>query len=142
MGRPTKLTPEIEAQILKLVRGHNYAETAARACGISKDTFRSWVTMGQKGHRRFRAFSQAIDEAMAISEVKLVAEASNGGPKGIAALAILERKHCHTWGRRVALMPVADGETSGVRRLDVSIEVLEPRPRQVVDATASSHITG
>lgn len=42
IGRPSKLTPEVERCILKYVRKGNYAQTAARQCGIGDRTLIQW----------------------------------------------------------------------------------------------------
>lgn len=70
MGRPTKLTPELAAQITKYVRAGAYIETAAAACGLSKDTFYEWLKRGNKEKTGpFAEFTDAINKAMAASEI-------------------------------------------------------------------------
>ena len=47
-GRPTVLTPALIKKIISFLRGGSYIETAAAACGISKETFYDWLKKAAK----------------------------------------------------------------------------------------------
>ncbi len=67
-GRPTLLTPEIQAKIVDRVRRGNYPSVAAGSCGIGRSTFFRWMAQGEaepdSAYRDFRdAVKDAADEA-------------------------------------------------------------------------------
>ena len=101
-GRPTKYTTELGEQIVNLVRAGNYVETAANASGVSKNTIYDWMRKGARGDKRYTTFSDAINKAMAQSEMwdlAQIAKASAGGSWQASAWR-LERKHPERYGRK------------------------------------------
>ena len=66
-GRPTKLTPELEAEILELIGGYGLTYTdACRCVGLAETTFYKWKQRGQEtGRGLFREFIQKLGEAEA-----------------------------------------------------------------------------
>lgn len=89
-GRPTKLTPQVEARILKVVVEGNYAETAAEAAGIDRATFLRWMQRGRDGLEPYAAFAAKVTRARAEAETKLVRVIrQSGGAQG--AQWLLER---------------------------------------------------
>lgn len=54
-GRPSQLTPELQAKIVTVVRAGNYLKTAAQYNGVGESTLRLWL---QKG----RAAAEARDQ--------------------------------------------------------------------------------
>lgn len=91
-GRPTKLTPELQRQIVGLIAAGNYPDVAAAACGVSKATFYEWIQRGLGEHptrgptRALAEFAAAIEQAIAKAEVRLVmkaAEYTDGTRKGV-----------------------------------------------------------
>jgi len=100
-GRPTKLTPDLQAKIVEALKAGNYAEVAARHVGIASSTFYDWMKRGGEGDRRFSEFSEAIGEAEAFAHaraVTIIAKAMADDWK--AAAWYLERKYHDEWGRR------------------------------------------
>jgi transposase len=81
-GRPTKLTPELTAEIVRLLRLGNYVETAAQACGVSKDTLYLWLRKGARANSGpHKDFSDAVKDAMFKAEITLtglIARAAQG----------------------------------------------------------------
>jgi hypothetical protein len=70
MGRPCKLTPEIQAAIVARLSAGNYAEVAAASAGIHKATYYRWMARGRRAKRgQFRGFCDAIKRAEADAEV-------------------------------------------------------------------------
>lgn len=52
-GRPSKLTPERQQQLVDLIAAGNYLETACAGANIDYSTFRSWILRGQElAHNR------------------------------------------------------------------------------------------
>ncbi len=83
MGRPSKLTPEIQEAIVRLVAAGNYPETAAKAAGITGRTFYYWMARGRKARggeflQFFRAIKKATAEAE-IRELSIIKQAVEGG---------------------------------------------------------------
>jgi transposase len=95
-GQPTKLTPETQEKILAAVRAGNYLETAAAFAGISKKTLYQWLQRGARTRTWtiYRAFSEALAEALAVAEVADVANVARAAKDGQwqASAWRLERK--------------------------------------------------
>jgi hypothetical protein len=106
IGRPTKLTPEVQAKILDAVRNGSFFEPAAIAAGVSKDAIREWVIRGQSDMQLgrntiFRLFINALAQAQADNETRLAGILSKGGegkfPDWRAQAFVLERRHKERW---------------------------------------------
>ncbi len=127
VGRPSKLTPEIQAEIVKRVAVGSYADVAAVAAGIRRSTFLAWLRRGRKQKQgRYRDFLVAIARAEAEGEVQalaLIRQAMQGGQvlqrvtrrkrdgaeevmeklaraNWAAARWFAERRHPVRWGRK------------------------------------------
>jgi transposase len=107
VGRPTKLTPQVQERIVGLIAAGSYAEPAARAAGISASTFYSWMERGQlEEDGIFREFREAIKRAEAEAEISAVKVVTSAMPRSWqAAMTFLERKHPDRWGRRSRAEP-------------------------------------
>lgn len=138
-GRPTKLTPELQAKVVKLVRAGNYAETAALSVGITVATWTSWCARGREGEEPYAEFLAAIMRARAEAEIALLRRVEEGDPQGTgfgtgrAALTILER----TRPKRFAAHVRVHQEELANRFLDIAERAL-PREhfRALVEAIA------
>jgi transposase-like protein len=74
MGRPTKLTGEVEAKILRAIRAGNDITIAARYAGVHPSTFHAWMRQGdpagdERRYARQRRFHDNVEQARAESEV-------------------------------------------------------------------------
>lgn len=102
-GRPTKLTPQVQARIVQAIVGGNDITVAAAYAGISKTTFYAWLERGRKAKTGpFADFVDAIEKAQADAEarnVALIAKAAQDGT-WTAAAWWLERKYPERWGRK------------------------------------------
>lgn len=114
-GRPTKLTPELQAKIVSAIAAGNYMETAAAYAGISRDSLYEWLKRGRKERLRIEAgmpknrretryaeFSEAVEKSMAQAEVADIAVIGMAAASGQwqAAAWRLERKYPEKYGRR------------------------------------------
>lgn len=101
-GRPTKLTAEVQERIVHAVRAGNYMETAAAHAGVHKDTLYEWLKRGRaETQGAYRAFSDALEKALADAEMRDVATISAAGVENWQAAAWrLERKYPDRWGRK------------------------------------------
>ena len=98
-GRPTKLTPDVQDRIVRLLRAGNYIETAAAFCDIDKPTLYAWLKRGNRQRKGiFREFLNAVDAAQAEAEIRdLEVIRKEGAWQGAAWR--LERKFPRRWGR-------------------------------------------
>jgi len=74
-GRPTKLTPERQAEIVRLLRAGNYVETVCAYVGITKESFYEWLRRGRRGWKIdtiYSDFTDAVERARAAAEMELV----------------------------------------------------------------------
>lgn len=102
-GRPTKLTPELQDKVCKLVSAGNYIETAAAFVGVSKTSLYDWMKKGNEQKKGIhRNFLNAIEKALAESEIRdnmTISNAANAGAWQAAAWR-QERKNALHWGRQ------------------------------------------
>src|SRR5690554_1753534 len=142
MARPTKLTPKLQDEILKVIRSGNYIETACAYVGINKSTFYDWLKRGarekdrlaknprakvRKSEKPYVDFSNAVEKALAHAEIRDVAIIGKAAEENWQAAAWrLERKFTERWGRKekYALEHTGkDGgpiETSHTEQIDLS----------------------
>ena len=101
-GRPTKLTSELEARIVALIRVGNYIETAAATCGINKTTLYDWLKRGARANSGpYHEFSNAVEKALAEAEARDVARIDQAINENWQVAAWrLERKFPERWGRK------------------------------------------
>jgi hypothetical protein len=111
MGRPTKLTPQVQEKIVSAMRAGNYFVAACRYAGISDGTGRKWMAWGDgraygeggelpEDVEPYRAFRAAVREAEGAAEVELVAQIRSKVPDvPSVGLEVLSRRHPERWGR-------------------------------------------
>lgn len=101
VGRPTKLTPEVQKKITTAVAAGNYQSTAALLAGISSQTFHNWVDRGRNGEEPFLSFFEELTRAEAYAEAERIKEIRDAGQKGDwkAHAWYLERKMNKKWGK-------------------------------------------
>jgi transposase len=108
-GRPSKLTPKLQAEILRLLRAGNYVETAAHIVGLHPGTVHDWLARGARARgvtdQPFAEFSEAVRRAQAQAEATDVRRVGKAASKTWRAAAWrLERRHPRRWGPKVQLM--------------------------------------
>jgi transposase len=137
VGRPTKITIEIQNEIVRAIRSGNYLETAASYVGLAHSTVRDWVRRGEREASRleedvdarpiksetpFMEFSVAIKKAQAAAEIRdviIIGDAARGTWQ--AAAWRLERKYPDRWGKRES------HEISGPGGKPVQVEEVKQR---------------
>ncbi len=114
MGRPSKLTPEVQARIVQAISGGNFRQVAAEWAGVSAKTLREWMARGAKAKTGpFAEFRAAVLEAERAAEIRMVAlvmKAAADDPKH--AEWWLERKCPSRWARRDKSPPRNGGPTA------------------------------
>lgn len=99
-GRPSKLTPEIAKRIIDLVRAGNFAEAAAGAAGITRQTLHNWLRRGaEEGEGPFFDFAQELEIAAGEAEAKDVLSLVKAGGKDWRAIAWRLERRCARWRR-------------------------------------------
>jgi len=141
IGRPTKLTPEVEAKIVETILAGNWLLTAARAVGIDKTTLHDWLRRGRSETDGIYAeFVRVTDMARAqveIEEIAIVragASAANGRDwKAYAWL--LERRDRKRFG------PAQRHEVTGPNGGPIKIDAAElaKRIEQLAADDAATH---
>ena len=119
MGRPIKLTSDVQEEICRATRIGAKREIAARAAGISESTFYGWVARGKAERERlqrprtrprkretpFLEFLEALERAEAKGEVTHLETIADDGSSG--SKWILSRRHPERWA------PTTKQEVSG-----------------------------
>ena len=106
MGRPTKLTSEVEARIVKALKAGNRLSTAARFAGIHPATLHRWLQRGategtNPAEAPYREFAAQVDQAIAEAEVRDVTTISKATETDWRAAAWrLAHRHPEQWGRQ------------------------------------------
>jgi hypothetical protein len=84
-GRPTKLTPEIQDEIVGYVEEGNYLNIAALLAGVPAPTVKEWYYRGRGTDRDrpmaepYASFAFAIDKAKAKAEKEMVDQLKEAG---------------------------------------------------------------
>jgi transposase-like protein len=133
LGRPTKLTPEVQESLVQMVRAGNYAETAAAYAGVDKTTLYDWLKRGRADRLAdtespHADFSHAVEKALAhaeITDVLHIGAAAADKAHWPAAAWRLERRDPKKWGRRDKLALTGGDEDDAPLEVQV---VLSTRP--------------
>jgi len=124
-GRGSKFSEEIVRKLIASIQAGNYIETACRYAGISHTTFYRWLEKGEKSRSgKFRDFVRQIEEALAISEQKMVLEI-NKAEDWRAKAWLLERRFPERWGRRDFVQMEHKGEVNLKNEIIYDEEVIE-----------------
>lgn len=101
MGRPTKLTPELTAQITALIKQGISPTKSATYSGICASTFFQWMGKGRNAEVEFLEFSEAVERASAEVVVRCFEEINRACEKGNwrAAAWWLERNSPEEFGK-------------------------------------------
>ena len=103
MARPSKLTDDVQATLIKALEGGNTRASAAASAGISASTLHRWMRRGETDTTGpFRELWYAIKRAEAVCQIRcldLIAAAAAEG-RWQAAAWILERRWPESWSRR------------------------------------------
>lgn len=133
-GRKTKLTPEVQAKVVRAIKAGNYAEVAARHAGIDIATYMRWKVKGEEGREPYRAFREAIHDAEAYAQQRAVGVISRAMSKDWKAAAwYLERKFTAQWSKYERhVLTGKDGgpiQTSDITEADLDQRIAEAQAR-------------
>lgn len=126
MGRPTKLTPEVQEKIRGLISKGSYAKTAAEAAGIPEQRFYDWMDKGEQGKEPYKSFRESIKKAEAEAEAHASERVYSGKKQWVAAATWLERVKRERWSRsdRVAV------DASGTIKVEVIDYFANAKPKE------------
>lgn len=108
VGRPSKLTPEIQKAICKALELSVPEKHAAQANGISESTFHDWMKKGADGIEPYAAFREAVEQSTSQAVINLTVRALARGNGSSHATWFLERRFRNEYGSRVLVGGVAD----------------------------------
>jgi len=102
MSRKTKLTPELQADLLSVLSAGATARDACDYVGIHERTFYNWLTRGENAKSGvYFQFLQAVKKASASGKVEAIGVIRLAGKEQWQAAAwYLERRDPENWARR------------------------------------------
>ena len=136
MGRKSKLTPELQNSICKIIADGNYASTACAAVGLSEKSYYQWLDLAESGGI-YSAFSEAIKEAEAKAKqylLNLVTVAAAKPQHWPAAMTILERRWPEEWGRIDRIQ--------SIQKVEGVINVIHHIPRPIPQIGGNNAVQG
>lgn len=102
IGRPTKLTPELQEMFCEIISKGNYINVACDALGIGTTTYELWNKKAQEGDISYVGFMCAVKKARSEAELRhlgIIDEAAT--PRNWQASAwILERTRPDRYSKR------------------------------------------
>lgn len=137
IGRPTKLTPDIQEKILTVIKLGAYRAAACDFAGITAETLRNWIRRGEnEGVGPYWEFAAAIKQAEASACLKALGTIRNAMEQEWQAAAwFLERKRPKEWAKRER--HELTGKDGGPIRTQVRLGELSPHDRRArLDALA------
>lgn len=137
IGRPTKLTPDIQEKILTVIKLGAYRSAACDFAGITAETLRNWIRRGEnEGVGPYWEFATAVKQAEASACLKALGTIRNAMEQEWQAAAwFLERKRPKEWAKRER--HELTGKDGGPIRTQVRLGELSPHDRRArLDALA------
>ncbi|MBK8173172.1 MAG: hypothetical protein IPK60_22955 [Sandaracinaceae bacterium] len=113
-GRPTSLTPELQARVVANVLRGAYIETACGAAGILRQSMYEWLRKGQAGVEPYAEFYEAVTAARdqaELSALNSITEAAQSDWR--AAAWYLEKAH----GKRYSGVNVSETKVEHIDRV-------------------------
>lgn len=106
MGRPTKLTPKVQAAICEAIRSGATRECAASVAGIARSTLQLWLAQGADGGAPYSDFLDAVcmaEEDLQARAAKVVVDLlaeDNAAVRLNAAKFLLSHRFPEAWSTR------------------------------------------
>lgn len=127
-GAPTKLTPEVQAEIVRNLASGCYIETACAVAGIGKTSYYDWLKRGEAGEEPYAGFLNAVRKAEHKAELRANAIIQAEGEKDPKHLEWwLERKFPDRWARNDRVR----NEVSGPGGKELTITIIPPAAETV-----------
>ena len=133
MPRPTKLTPDIQAKIIKAISLGMTRELTAKFAGIGLQTLYGWLAKGRAGEAPYLKFSEAVHEAEAKGALMNLAIIQQAAKKDWrAATWSLQTRHGYHKGAE-EVVPPSPAERASVQRLISEIQELDKKLEGLID---------
>lgn len=102
VGRPTKLTEEVQRKICDALSLGNFRSVAAWHAGVSPKTFRDWMAQGKEDpDGPMGEFRRAVIESEKSAEIALVKLIKEAGEKDAKhAEWLLSHRHADRWAEK------------------------------------------
>jgi hypothetical protein len=126
IGRPCRLTPELQAELVASLARVYHVEIACDLCGLHRTTVYRWIKRGKHQKRgKYREFCNAIKKALA-EKMAASVSAIEAAKEWTAHAWLLERKWPALWGAdRTEIAKLArelEQALVGVRALETLVE--------------------
>ena len=118
-GRKSKLTPELHAEIILLLKHGNFVETACNTACINKSTFYDSIKKGKKSNHprnKYKIFQEAVEQAMAWSEARDVANLAKHSEE---SHKVSQWRLTHRYPKKWGLKPYKDLDIDDTESDDV-----------------------
>ena len=141
MGRPSKLTPEVQEKVAASIRAGNFRYVAGLWAGIAERTFETWMRLGKARPRsKHGEFRRAVLEAEKAAEMRCVALVMKAASQDARhAEWWLERKYPQRWGRKDRHEVTGKGGgpvQAQLEDLSAAQALADPKLRELLDAAA------
>jgi hypothetical protein len=81
LGAPTKLTPQVQRDFVKVIKLSGFYRDACAAVGISEQTLARWREQGDAGEEPYRGFCEALKKAEIERRASYLRESAKRGAK-------------------------------------------------------------
>lgn len=99
-GRPSKLTPELQAKLVEYISAGNYDCVACGLVGINPSTYYRWLQLGKEAKSgKYREFYNAIKKAAAAREASWI-KYIDSDPSWQSKAWLLERRYPERWSKK------------------------------------------
>lgn len=144
MGRPTKLTPEASAQIIKALNAGATRMDAAASAGVHYTSFLNWMKRGESSRKGdYFEFFNLVTASEASVRVSLANSiAIQGKTDWRAAVEYLKRRDPANWGDRINISRMSDEDLLRLLALAERLGIESGGPETGPDAPDEAHGTG
>ena len=103
MGRPSRLTPDVQELLVQAMRAGAAKTSAAKFAGISHQTILNWQDRANQGEPEYVALFDELEKAEGAFVIRALAQIADAARKGqwTAAAWTLERRYPEEYGRRL-----------------------------------------
>jgi len=129
----TKLTSELQKNLIKCIRAGSYIVVACKAVGITEKTFYEWIKKGEKGIEPYSKLSKSIKKAQERAELRNIITVQNAAKENwVAAMTFLERKYPQRLGKKDKLEVKTKKTVESKHFIEINqkIEKLSPTERK------------
>lgn len=131
LARPEALTPQVQANIIELLKEGNYFDTACRASGISAHGVNQWRRRWEAGDpdaSRYHDFftALALNRGTAFAETTAMRKLKVGSPGWQAQAWFLERRFPKRWAKKETVKQEVSGPSGVPLAINLTYADVEP----------------